>query len=220
VFELDNRSHLTLEKAMERFKRAVEDKRLLWEREGRPYRKTLAVGDRLEGFVYDTCEENGIELEMTIEKPTVLFFSRYYSCPVCQMNIEVLKESWEQIDKMGVDLKFVLQSTQETIKNAFKDDPLPFDIICDPKAVLYDRYNIFEADSDEKLVAGDSQALKAMGGARNMLLNSMVSSVEEGRKRQLSAVFVVNPDMTIAYAYYSRTLTDLPDFDDIIQAKL
>lgn len=211
-------SRITLEKAMARFEAAVNRRRAQWAGQGKPYHKTLRPGDRLERFVYDTAADRALELEKTIQKPTVLFFSRYYSCPMCQMTLAQLRRLWPEMEKRGLDLKFILQSTPEAVAGATADSPFPFDLICDPQARLYDRFNVFEADSDEKLVAGDRQAMKLLGGARGMLLSNMTGRKAEGRARQLPAVFAVMPDMTVRYVHYARTLTDVPDMQSVLEA--
>ena len=201
----------TLEGAMRRFQDAMDRKRAQWEKEGRPYHKTLAPGDVLEGFVYDTAGESGLRLEQTIQKPTILVFSRYYTCALCQMLLAQLRGAWPLIQEKGYDLKVVLQSSRQSIAAAAETDPFPFDLICDPDALLYDRYNVFEADSPFAMVAGDLGLVKAMGGVKKVLLNTLRGEKTEGRAQQLPAVFVVTPQLEVRYAHYARTLSDLPD---------
>lgn len=210
-------SQTTLERAMQRFKMAMEKRRKQWEKEGRPYHVTLETGSKLEGFVYDTPKAAGLDLSKTIEKPTIIVFSRYYTCSVCQMLLAELKKSWQQISAIGLDLKVVLQSERQSIAEATAEEPFGFDLICDPKAELYDRYNVFEADSDLALLAGNMEIIKQMGGVRGIMLSSKNGEKTEGRSRQLPAVFVVQPDMTISYAYYGRTMVDLPDFSAVLK---
>lgn len=209
-------ARVTLERAMERFKAAVQNKRKQWEAEGRPYHQTLETGSTLAGFVYDTPCASDLKLEQSIQKPTVLVFSRYYTCSICQMMLAQLRQAWPLIQQKGYDLKVVLQSTQQSVAEATKDDPFPFDLICDPEAKLYDRYNVFEADSPFSMVAGDIQLVKNMGGVKNVLMNSFMGEKTEGRAQQLPAVFVVSPDMEIKYAHYARNLSDIPDISQLL----
>lgn len=209
-------SRKTLERSMERFKNAMDARRALWDQQGRPYHKTLEAGDVLEGFIYDTAEQSGLDLAQTISKPTILVFSRYYTCSICQMLLSQLRALWPEIDKAGCDLKVVLQSTQESIAKAAQDHPFPFDLVCDPDAKLYDRYNVFEADSSLAMVGGDVKNMKAMGGVRQVVISGLDSKKPEGRSQQLPAVFAVDPDGKVTYAYYAKTVFDLPDFKEIV----
>lgn len=212
-------ARVTLERAMERFEAAVNGKRQQWARAGRPCHQTLEAGGALEGFVYDTLSASNLELAQTIQKTTILVFSRYYTCSICQMLLGQLRRAWPMIEQQGYDLKVVLQSTQQSIAQATRDDPFPFDLICDPGAKLYDRYNVFEADSPFAMVAGDIGLVQSMGGTKKVLLNAFAGEKTEGRSQQLPAVFVVDPDMKIRYAHYARNLSDLPDILSLLGPK-
>lgn len=212
-------SRVTLEKSMARFKAAMDRKREQWEREGRPYHATLAKGGKLEGFLYDTVERTEIDLAAEIQKPTILVFSRYFSCSICQTMLGNLRAAWPDLKKKGFDLKVVLQSTRESVEEGTRENPFPFDLICDPKARLYDRYNVFEADGMIGMVAGDPHMLEIMGGGiKQFAYASMLggSGKSEGRKQQLPALFVVGPDMKVLYAHYSKTITDFPDLAQVL----
>lgn len=199
----------TLEKAMARFKSAMDEALL----RPRTVHQTLHVGDVLRDFHYDTASATDLDFAQNISKPTVLIFSRYYSCTICQMTLARLRAAWPAIEAAGLDLKVVLQSTQESVAGA----EFPFDLICDPNATLYDRYNVFEADSIVSMVAGSPQLIAAMGGVRQMALSALGGDAPEGRARQLPAVFVITPDMVIRYAHYGKTLDDLPDPQDVVR---
>lgn len=203
-------SRVTIERSMERFRQAMEKRREMWKKNGRPYHCTLEPGKKLERFVYDTAYESGIVLAERITRPTVLIFSRYYSCNLCQRFLAELKASWDQINQMGVDVKVVLQSTAERMREADVKELFPFEIVCDSNAKLYDQYNVFEADSELAMLTGEDELMEQMGGIRHILL-SMGGSETEGRSRQLPAVFMIQPDMTVCYAYYGSSLNDYPD---------
>ena len=212
-------ARVTLEKSMARFKDAMERKRAQWEKEGRPYHATLARGAKLEDFVYDTTARTGIHLAAEIKKPTILVFSRYFSCSICQTMLGTLRAAWPELEKKGLDLKVVLQSTRESVEEGTRENPFPFDLICDPEARLYDRYNVFEADGMIGMVAGDPHMLEIMGGGMKQFAYASLlggSGKSEGRKQQLPAIFVVAPDMTVLYAYYSKTITDFPDLAQVL----
>jgi len=207
----------TLEKSMARFLAAMEARRALWEKEGKPVHQTLAVGDKLEGFRYDTAAQAGLDLAETIEKPTLLIFSRYFTCGVCQTMLAQLRQQWPQLQAAGVDVKVVLQSTRESVAEGTKENPFPFDLICDPQAALYDRYNVLEAVGPLAMVGGDLNIINAMGGVQTLALSMFVPSETEGRNLQLPAVFLLTPDMTVRYAHYSQTILDMPDFGEVLK---
>lgn len=211
---------VTIERTMDRLLEAWNALQAKWAAKGKPYHKTLAAGDKLEGFVYDTAADAGIDLAQQIEKPTLLLFSRYYSCSICQSLMSELRQAMPELNKLGLDLKVVLQSTRESIAEQTKDAPFPFELICDPEAKLYDRYNVFQADSLPAMIAGDPLLEQLPGGVMSLLGSAFGGGKTEGRQRQLPALFAVTPDMTVKYAHYGRTLTDLPDLQEAVQALL
>ena len=92
--------------------------------------------------------------------------------------------------------------------------------IANPEAKIYDRYKVFQADSLPAMVAGDPILDKVPGGVMSMLGSAFGGGSTEGRQRQLPAVLAVAPDMTVKYAYYGKTLSDMPDLQDAIGALL
>lgn len=209
---------LTIQRSMERLKAAYDRKLAQWAKEGKPVHQTLAAGDKLEDFVYDTPEAAGLDLCRTMTQPTLLVFSRYYTCGICQALLGELRQAMPDLRARGIDLKVVLQSTRESVAAATAEAPFPFDLICDPEARLYDRYNVFQADSLPAMLAGDPLLTQIPGGAMGLMAASMSGAKPEGRQRQLPALFAVAPDGTVKYAYYGKTLSDMPKLDDAVHA--
>ena len=206
-------SRLTLERSMARFKEAMDKKQAQWAAEGKPYHKTLAAGQKLEGFVYDAPRGEGLDLIAQMEKPTLVIFSRYYTCGLCQTLLSQLRAQWPAIEKAGYDLKVVLQSTRQSVVEGTKDNPYPIDLVCDPEAKLYDRYNVFEADGSVAMVGGSLEIIKALGGPSKLLGRK---GPAEGRSRQLPAAFLVGKDGVIQKAHYGQTIVDLPDAKEFL----
>lgn len=210
-------ARVTLERAMQRFRQAVEAKRAQWAAQGKPYHKTLAAGDMLEDFSYDTPHTRDLSFAQTRNAPTLLIFSRYYTCSLCQALLAQLCTAWPRFQELGIDVKVVLQSTPESVAAATQDAPLPFDVICDPDAKLYDRYNVFEADSALAMAGGDIGIVNEMGGVKTMLLSMFGGEQQEteGRAQQLPAVFAIAQDGTVRYAHYAAAINDMPDLQAV-----
>ena len=218
----------TLEKAMERFKHAVNKVRADWEKNGKPYHQTLNVGTKLEGFVYDSTKGRNQILDKDIQKPTFIVFSRYYECEICRAVLAMLTAAYPALKLMGYDVKVVLQSDLETVTKANKK--YPFELIADPKKILYDRYNVFEADSFVQMLAGDKIYHKFLGKNVRKLLNtglvdSIASAFDEDdeipsenapRQLQLNAFVAVNTDLTVTYSHYCKTIANFPGVKELI----
>lgn len=213
----------TLEKMLVRFKKAVEDVRAKWETEGRPYRKTLSVGDVLEGFVYESPRSTFCRLDEIIERKTLIVFGRYFECEITQKLLALLAASYPAIRVMGCDVKAVIQSDMQSLARA--QSKYPFELIADPEAKLYERYNIFEADSAVSMVAGDKMFEAMTGKDIKKLLDTDIlklitatNEAKEGVKPlQLCAFIAVNRDMEVIYSHYCRTIADFPDIKKLIE---
>ena len=213
---------VTIEKALNRFKNAVEEVRRGWAENGKPYHKTLAVGDKLENFVYSSPKSTNASLN----GKTFIIFSRFYDCELCKVLLASFTAVYPAFKAMGYDIKFVLQNDVYSLAQHQKKHP--FELVADPECELYDKYNVFEADGIVSMVAGDKLIHAAIGKNVYKLLNlDLIESVntalqpaeeKEGpRENQLCAFFAVDKDMNVTYAYYAKTMTDFPKIKDIIK---
>ena len=213
---------VTIEKALERFRKAVEEVRADWEENGKPYHKTLAVGEKLENFVYDSPKG----MNQTLSGKTFIVFSRFYECELCRVLLASFTAAYPVFRAMGYDIKFIMQSDISTLaKNQKK---YPFELIADPECKLYDMYNVFEADGIVNMLAGDKLIEFVIGKNVYKMLNlDMIESVNSAmapaeetdgpRENQLCAFVAVDKNVNITYAHYSKTMTDFPDVKDIIK---
>lgn len=214
----------TLKKALLRFELAVKKVRKFWEENGKPYHKTLTVGEKLENFVYSSPRATHRELVCNGKK-TLIVFARYYDCEVSRMLASTLKAAYPAFSAMGCDVKFVLQNDVKTL--ADHQSKYPFELVADPQGELYDKYNVFEADSIVNMLAGDKIFELAVGKNIYKLLDTdMVNSMSTAlsptadngpRKNQLCAFVAIDKNMNVFYSHYSKTLTDFPEIRDIIK---
>ena len=222
----------TLEKALNRFKEGMEEVYADWKENGRPYHKTLKKGDRLVGFRYDSCmgTDRRLTANLNDSRSTLIVFSRYYGCDISMLMLKLMKAAAPVLKHAGCQVKFVLQSDVEVLREVQKD--YPFELIADPKAKLYDRYNVFEAKDTLGMVLGDKLFEKFAGKDIKKLLR--IKGLEKfagslmdvgakemptigPRQMQLPAYIIVNNRMEVTYAYYSRTIGDLPDTKELLR---
>ena len=216
----------TLEKMLARFKNAVETVRADWEKNGRPHRRTLSVGTALDGFVYESAKSTCCRLEDVIDKKALIVFTRYYECDVTQNILTALAAAYPAAKAMGCEIKAVVQSDISTL--APIQSKYPFELIADHEAKLFERYNVFEADSAVNLIAGDrmfeemaGKDIRRLIGTDLLNLITGTSEKTEGKKPlQLCAFIGVDKDMRVIYSHYSKTLSDFPKIKDIIKGMI
>lgn len=212
----------TLEKTMERFEKAVnkvkEDQRI----NGIPFHKKLEKGDVIKDFVYSSAYGRNMDLKNKVSKKTLLIFSRYYGCSICTKMLDTFKKYQRVFRMMGIDIKFIIQSDLKTVSSVQSN--YPFELIADPDAVFYDRYEIFEANSTVNMVAGDKMFEDMIkGDIRNLLdsdlMNSFIDDApHEHRKLQLCAFIGIDKNMNVIYSHYCKTIGDFPEAGKLLGA--
>ena len=167
------------------------------------------------------------KLENTIQKPTLIVFSRYCECEICRAVLAMLTAAYPALKLKGYDVKVVLQSDMETIARNSKK--YPFELIADPDKILYDKYNVFEADGFVQMLAGDKLYETFVGKNVKKLLNTdMVNSIASAldgdddsgdngpRQMQLSAFIAVAKNMNVTYSHYCKTIADFPSSKELL----
>ncbi len=168
----------------------------------------LRPGAKMRDFSYTGPFVKKSTLKKALDgKTTALYFLRYYGCSICQLDIHEIKENYNLIKKAGGQVKVVLQSDPALVaKELGSAKALPFEIICDPDCALYREFAIRPVKDMAALVGGD--------GVMKRIDETKVAGFEhgayEGEELQLPACFVVAPDRTVKYAYYSKSIADVP----------
>jgi len=224
----------TLEDTMARFRQAVENVRAQWKLTGKPYHKTLTVGTKVEGFNYKSTLRANASLSQTIKGNTLIVFSDSYESDLTKYTLTLLKTAYPALKAMGCDVKVVTLSDIKALNAAAHK--YPFELIADPDGLLYDRYNVFEADGMAGMIAGDKLVELAAGKEIKKLLDMDMIAAMAGpymagngpkdphkvakhiRSSQLSAFIGVNKELKVIFSHYSKSLTDLPSVKELVKA--
>jgi len=165
----------------------------------------LQKGDTAQDFDFKTpWSAQQSFYESLGDQGAVLVFLRYQGCPVCQMEMAHLKQEIELFSKKGTRVFVFLQSSPEIVSQATNEEDWPFSIVCDPEGKIFEKYAVEPGGFFKYLhPAGMFSAIKAIGkGYRHGKF--------EGKETQLPAAFVVNAMRNINYAYYGKTINDVP----------
>lgn len=166
----------------------------------------------LENFVYDTAYEMRKDyFKSKGNKIGILAFLRYYGCTICQLDIMEFNKLYEKFEEMGADVKIVLQSAPEIIKAADKEAKVKFEIICDPKQELYEKFEIKAAESLDELKAGN--IMEKVTEAKSMGLSH---GEYEGNELQLPAMFIVDGNNKVIYSHYAKDGADIPRAKEVL----
>lgn len=174
--------------------------------------------DKAPDFTFDTPWKTGQQFyEKAGRKPCVLIFLRYHGCPVCQMEMARIKQDVNLFTQKKARVFVILQSRPEIVAKLAKEKDWPYTIICDPDGEIFLQYGVAHGGILKYLhPAGLVAAIKAtFKGFRHGRF--------EGHETQTPAVFVVapgkksKPGKKIAYAYYGKTISDVPSTEAILE---
>ncbi|MDU1910841.1 redoxin domain-containing protein [Fusobacterium sp.] len=166
----------------------------------------------LENFTYDTAYEIRKDyFKSKGNKIGVLAFLRYYGCTICQLDIMEFNKLYEKFEEMGADVKIVLQSTPKIVKEADEKIKLKFEIICDPKQELYEKFEIKGAESLEALKSG--KIIEKVSEAKKLGLSH---GEYEGNELQLPAVFIIDENNKVLYSHYAEDGADIPRAKEVL----
>jgi len=176
-------------------------------------KETITQGMTAPDHTFNTPWKQGISLSgLAKERRTYLIFLRYMGCPLCQMKISRLKNDWERFNGADLNVVVVLQSEPENITSMVSEDEIPFHIACDPDETFFHLYGVTPGSIFR--YATPSVIKKAMQ-AKKMGFSHGKS---EGKEMQLPAVFLIDRDMKVKYAYYGKNVGDVPENDELLAA--
>ncbi|MHA2475040.1 MAG: peroxiredoxin-like family protein [Promethearchaeota archaeon] len=93
-------------------------------------------------FTLDSYNAGKINLEEFKGKKIVLIFSRYFGCPICQVDLKELINRRADIDEKGAQILYITQSGEEIAKEYIEKEQLDFPVIPSSKDELYTDYGL------------------------------------------------------------------------------
>jgi peroxiredoxin len=103
----------------------------------------LKVGEKAPLFQINSFNMGNIVLKDLIGKQKiVIIFSRYFGCPICQLDLNILLESVPKIREKGAILLYITQSGEEVANQFIKKYSIDFPVISSTKEELYAEYGL------------------------------------------------------------------------------
>ena len=105
----------------------------------------LNLGDKAPQFTLESYNAGTIDLEQLIgEQKIVLIFSRYFGCPVCQVDLRHLLKRVDEIRDKGAKVIYITQSGEKVAKEYIEAQNIDFPIVESSKDELYEEYGGFQ----------------------------------------------------------------------------
>jgi len=90
----------------------------------------IKVGDKAPSFKIESFNEGMIDLsELIGDQKIVVIFSRYFGCPICQLDFNILLEAVPEIKEKGAKLLYITQSGEKVAKEFIEKYNVDFPII-------------------------------------------------------------------------------------------
>jgi peroxiredoxin len=103
----------------------------------------IKVGDKAPHFKIESYNEGMIDLsELIGAQKIVVIFSRYFGCPICQLDFNILLEALPEIKEKGAKLLYITQSGEKVAKEFIEKYNVDFPIIPSSKDELYTEYGL------------------------------------------------------------------------------
>jgi len=152
----------------------------------------LEIGDKAPLFKLDSYNTGIIDLEELIGTQKIaLIFSRYFGCPICQLNLRELLARYSEIKSTGVKLLYITQSGEKIAKKFIEENKIPFPVIPSSKEELYIDYGL--RIMGKKAVSQIPEKIKAIREA------GIEHGEYEGWEKQSPGQFVISTEGKIIH---------------------
>ena len=106
-------------------------------------KKDIEIGNDAPIFKLDSFNAGPIDLANIVgDKKIVIIFSRYFGCPICQVDFKELLTRRSEIEKKGAKLIYITQSSEKKAKEYIERENVDFPIIQSSKDELYAEYGL------------------------------------------------------------------------------
>jgi len=166
----------------------------------------LTTGTTAPDFRFDTPWKESLTFyDFLKDKKALLMFLRYMGCPLCQMKLSEMIRDKDAFKDAGVNIFLVLQSQPEVIRESADEKDIPIPLICDPNMNIFNMYRVYPGTLFGYMTPGVIK--KAIQAKKEGFRHGK----NEGKEFQLPAVFLIDTDKRITYAYYGKNVSDIPD---------
>jgi peroxiredoxin len=105
--------------------------------------KDMSEGDIAPLFKIDSCNAGTIDLASLLgDQKIVIIYSRYFGCPICQLDLKDLLARKNEIEQKGAKLLYITQSGERVASEYIEEKEIDFPVIPSSKAELYAEYGL------------------------------------------------------------------------------
>ncbi|MBM9579314.1 redoxin domain-containing protein [Leptospira sp. 201903070] len=171
----------------------------------------LKTGDSAKEFTVKDYLGKTIQLADLKGKYTLLAFFRNAECALCNLRVHQLLNVYPELQKKGLGILAVFESSEENIKNSVGKKEIPFSLIPDPSNRLYKLYDVERSwlGVISTILTGKKEIKEAEE------LGFEMKRVPGMKMDRMPAEFLIGPDLRIEIAKFSKKVTDHISLEDL-----
>ena len=144
---------------------------------------------------------NPVNLQALRGRPVLLSFYRYASCPVCNLRVHSVIQSYPAWAADGLAVVALFQSSGESIRQHVGRHDAPFPIVPDPDMEFYERFGV-EARWRGLL------SWRVVKAALRAFAKGYLPGRIDGPFQRTPADFLIDTEGRVALAHYGRDIDD------------
>ncbi len=158
----------------------------------------ISVGQEAPLFKADSYNVGTIDLaELIGKQKIVLVFSRYFGCPICQVDLIELMKKLPEIEGKGAKVLYITQSSKEKAEEFIEKYNISFPVIPSPQ----ESKKVFTLYKQYDLGMMSMEAVKKVRGKLKEAKNAGIEHGDyEGWEKQCPGQFVIGEDGKIIQA--------------------
>jgi thioredoxin-dependent peroxiredoxin len=166
----------------------------------------LQAGSPAPRFEVEDVWGNPIRLRDFAGQPVLLSFLRNAACAVCNLRVHQLIERYPAYQRAGLVIVAVFESPPARVHAQVGRQDVPFPLVGDPQAKLYDRYGVetSEAKVAATIARPEMQPIVEAAAA----LGFPLIREDDSNFSRIPADFLIGPDLVVARAHYAAYVTD------------
>lgn len=172
---------------------------------------SIKTGDIAKDFTIKDYLGNTIKLADLKGKFTLLAFFRNAECALCNLRVHQLLNVYPELQKKGLQILAVFESTEENIKNSVGNKEMPFSLIPDPTKKLYQLYDVESSwlGVIKTIITGKKEIKEAEK------LGFQMKKVPGMKMDRMPVEFLIGPDLRMQIVKFSNKVTDHISIDEI-----
>ncbi|WP_165781815.1 peroxiredoxin-like family protein [Leptospira adleri] len=171
----------------------------------------LKTGDQAKEFTVKDYLGKTIRLSDLKGKYTLLAFFRNAECALCNLRVHQLLKAYPDLQRKGLQILAVFESTEESIRNSVGKKEIPFSLIADPSNRLYELYDVGRSwlGVIGTILTGKKEMKEAEA------LGFEMKKVPGMKMDRMPAEFLIGPDLRIEVVKFSKKVTDHIPLEDL-----